>query len=344
MAAPFDVRRLELTRTPVPVVEGVAERVSAGFSFSRSGSLVYVPQASRSARCKLVWVDRRGSAQTLAVPPRWYVNPRISPDGRRLAVGSRDDGDMWLYDIPRETLTRLTFGGNNCCPVWSPDGKRMAFASNRVGPWAMFWKPVDGNGPDEVLMRSEHTATPQAWSPDGRTLAFLENNGIAGYGMGVLTFGSQRQPWRLPQVPFVQIEPMFSPDGRWLAYTSNESGRFEIYVQPFPGLRGKWQISTEGGREPVWARNTRELFYRNGGKMMVVNIMTQPTFNAAKPKLLFEGHYAADSFPHRNYDVTPDGQRFVMVKPSEEELAATQINVVLNWFEELKRRVGPGKN
>ena len=114
-------------------------------------------------------------------------------------------------------------------------------------------------------------------------------------------------------------------------------------MQPFPSLIGKWQISTEGGREPVWERSARELFYRNGGKMMVVNIMTQPTFNAAKPKLLFEGHYAADSFPHRNYDVTPDGQRFVMVKPSEQELAVTQINVVLNWFQELKRRVGPGE-
>src|SRR5437762_4163811 len=133
----------------------------------------------------------------------------------------------------------------------------------------------------------------------------------------------------------------FSPDGRWLAYASNETGRYEVYVQPFPGLGGKWQISTEGGREPVWARNGRELFYRNGGKMMVVDVTTQPSFTTTKRRMLFEGYYAADTKNETNYDVTPDGQRFVMVKPSEQERTATQINMVLNWFEDLKRRVGP---
>jgi len=147
----------------------------------------------------------------------------------------------------------------------------------------------------------------------------------------------------VPQTPFVQIEPTFSPDGLWLAHASNNSGRYEVYVQPFPGPGGKWQISTEGGREPVWARNARELFYRNGSKMMIVDLTTQPSFRAAKPRILFEGRYAADTLARRSYGVTPDGQNFVMLKPSEQELSATQINVVLNWFEDLKRRVGPGE-
>jgi len=192
-------------------------------------------------------------------------------------------------------------------------------------------------------MRSEHTVTPQAWSPDGRSLVFLEDGAANGFSIGVVSPGSQRQPQqRLVQTPFVQIQPTFSPDGRWLAYALNETGRFEVYVQPFPGAGGKWQVSTEGGREPVWARNGSELFYRNGGKMMVVNVTTRPGFTATKPRMLFEGRYAADSPAQTNYDVNPDDQRFVMVKPSEEELKATQINMVLNWFEELKRRVGSG--
>jgi eukaryotic-like serine/threonine-protein kinase len=193
------------------------------------------------------------------------------------------------------------------------------------------------------LLSSNRSTTPQAWSPDGRLLVFLEDYGTAGFAMGVLTVTGQHQQRRFAQARFVQIEPTFSPDGRWLAYVSNESGRYEVYVQPFPMLDGKWQVSTEGGREPVWARSGREIFYRNGGKMMQVSVTTQPSFHAANPRILFEGRYAADHIVNRNYDVTADGQRFVMVKPSEQELAATQINVVLNWFEDLKRRAGPGE-
>jgi len=187
-------------------------------------------------------------------------------------------------------------------------------------------------------MKSDHSITAQAWSPDGQMLAF-RHNATTGFAIGVLPRGGE--PRLFLQTAFTEIEPSFSPDGRWLAYASNETGRFEIYVQPFPGPGGKWQLSTEGGREPVWARNPRELFYRNGGKMMVVDVTMQPNFHAAKPRRLFEGHYAADPLGIRNYDVTPDGQRFIMVKPSDRELAATQIDVVLNWFEDLQRRVGP---
>jgi serine/threonine-protein kinase len=342
IAAPFDVARLELTGPAVPVVEDVAENIvqngSSGFSLSGSGTLVYIPQAGESGST-LASVDRKGSVQPLALPPRNYGFPRFSPDGRRLAISY--DSEIWLYDVSRETLSRLTFGGNSDFQIWCPDGKRVTFASNRAGPWAIFWKLADGSGPDELLMRTEHSVVPHVWSPDSRLLLFSQEAG-SGYTIGVLPLRGQHQPSSL-QTPFVPFEPTFSPDGRWLAYASNETGRFEVYVQLFSGAGGKWQISTEGGREPVWARNPNELFYRNGGKMMVVNLTTQPSFHAGKPRMLFEGHYAADTIRVRNYDVTPDGQRFVMIKPSEQELSATQINVVLNWFEDLKRRVGPGR-
>jgi Tol biopolymer transport system component len=251
--------------------------------------------------------------------PEGYSEPRFSPDGQRLAVCS--DSEIWVYDFPRAAFTRLTFGGNSCFPVWAPDGKRVAFASNKAGPWTVFWKAVDGSGPEELLMGSEHSAVPHAWSPDGQLLAFVEEHPPSGRAIGVLPVMGERNPRSFLQPPFLHVEPAFSPDGRWLAYVSNETGRYEVYVQSFPSLQGKWQVSTEGGREPVWARNPKELFYRSGGKMMVVDLTTQPSFHAGKPRMLFEGHYVADTVRQRNYDVSPDGQRFVMIQPSAQELS-----------------------
>ncbi len=182
-----------------------------------------------------------------------------------------------------------------------------------------------------------------SWSPDGQLLAFVEVNPTTGYDIWVLRL-SDRKAQPFLRTPFNESVPRFSPDGRWLAYISNESGRYEIYVQPYPGPGGKWQISTEGGTEPIWNPNGRELFYRSGDKMMAVDIATQPSFTAGKPRVLFEGRYELSPATTPNYDVSPDGQRFLMLKPAEaSEAAPTQINVVLNWFEELKRRVPTGK-
>ena len=190
-----------------------------------------------------------------------------------------------------------------------------------------------------------------SWSPDGQVLAFIEVNPTTQRDVWMLRIrdtspGSRQiskvQPFL--RTPFTESAARFSPDGRWLAYISDESGRSEIYVQPYPGPGGKWQISTEGGKEPVWNPNGRELFYRSGDKMMAVDITTQPGFAAGKPRMLFEGQYQPTPATIPNYDVTPDGQRFLMLKPVEQAQAApTQINVVLNWFEELKRRVPTGK-
>jgi Tol biopolymer transport system component len=181
-----------------------------------------------------------------------------------------------------------------------------------------------------------------SWSPDGQMLAYFEVNPDTQRDIWVLRMGDRKaQPFL--RTRFDEAVPQFSPDGRWLAYISNESGRYEIYVQAFPGPGGKWQISTEGGTEPAWNRNGHELFYRSGDKMMAVDIATLPSFSVGKPKILFEGRYDLAPFPSTNYDVSPDGQRFLMVKPSEQEAAATQIIVVQNWFEELKQKVPTGK-
>jgi Tol biopolymer transport system component len=343
MAATFDPERLQATGASVPVVNGVVQSISSGaaqYSISTTGTLVYVPGGVQGAERKLVWVDRNGAEQPLAAPAHAYESPRFSPDGQRIAVVT--DGQIWLYDLSRETLTRFTFEGNtNSRPIWTPDGKRIAFYSTKDGPLNIFWQLADGSGGLEKLATSDFINVPDSFSPDGQLLAFHEANPKTGEDIFVLRL-SDRKVLPFLRTPFDEGDPRFSPDGRWIAYMSDESGRSEIYVQPYPGPGGKWQISADGGTEPVWNRNGRELFYRNGNKMMAVEITTQPNFALGNPRVLFEGPYVLATVPISNYDVSPDGRRFLMVKPVDSAAAATQINVVLNWFEELKRRVPTG--
>ena len=345
LAVPFDPQRLTVTGTSVPVVDGVLQFASTGaaqYSLSTTGSLVWVAGGVQSTQTKLVWVSRNGAEQTLAAPARAYGRPRLSPDGQRIAATI--GGQVWLYDLARETLTRFTFEGtSNNFPLWTPDGKRVAFNSNSEGPLNLFWELANGSGGLERLTTSEYTHGAQSWSPDGQLLAYTQVNPTTGYDIWVLRVGDRKaQPFL--RTRFNESAPEFSPDGRLLAYVSDESGRFEVYVQPYPGPGGKWQISTDGGMEPVWNRNGRELFYRSGDKMMAVDITAQPSFSAGKPRMLFEGQYQPSPFVYENYDVSPDGQRFLMLKPVESgDAAPTQINVVLNWFEELKQKVPTGK-
>jgi len=347
MAAPFDQQQLQITGGPVPVVEGVMQIGFGGgvqYALSRTGSLVYVPGATPAAE-RLVWVSRNGTEQALAAPPHGYITPRISPDGRRAAmtIAEQDNNNVWLYDFGRDTLTRLTFGGGvNQTPAWTPDGKRIAFTSNKEGPLNVFWQPADGSGGMERLTTSGYTEVPRSFSPDGQSLAFIDLGAATGYDISVLRLSDRKvQPFL--QTPTNESVPSFSPDGHWLAYISDESGRFEVYVQPYPGPGGKYQVSTEGGTEPVWNPNGKELFYRSGDKMMAAEISTQPGFSVGKPKMLFQGPYVPTPFTFPNYDVSPDGQRFLMIKQSEQSASLTQIVVVQNWFEELKRRVPTAK-
>jgi Tol biopolymer transport system component/tRNA A-37 threonylcarbamoyl transferase component Bud32 len=346
VAVPFDPQSLQITGTAVPVVEGVLQSFGAGgaqYSFSAAGSLVYVPGRLEAQQSQPVWVSRNGAERPLALPARAYRSLRLSPDGRRAAASiDEQGGQVWLYDLSRETLTRFTFEGSNGGPAWTRDGKRIAFSSNKEGLGNIFWQAADGSGGPEQLTTSEYDQGPTSWAPDGQLLAFSENNPATKNDIWVLQLNDRKsQPFL--RTPFAERAARFSPDGRWLAYASNESGRYEIYVQPYPGPGEKWQISTEGGTEAVWNPSGRELFYRSGNKMMAVEIATQPAFSAGKPGVLFEAPYLPSGSPDPNYDVSPDGQRFLMLKSTEQEQAgSTQIDVVLNWFEELKQRVPTG--
>jgi Tol biopolymer transport system component len=354
MAALFDPQRLAVTGTAVPVVEGALESTSGAtqYSISATGSLVYIPGGFQSARLRLSWVNRNGAEQPLAVPPRAYIHPRLSPDGTRFTVGVLEqDSQTWVYDLSRDTLTRVTFEGNyNPMSAWTPDGRRLAIESNKAGIPNLFWQLADGSGGLEQLAKSDYVQVPVSWSPDGQRLAYIEINPTTGYDIWVLRMndastssGQGRKAEPFLRTPFSEVAPRFSPDSRWLAYVSDESGRYEVYVQPYPGPGGKWQISTEGGGEPVWNRNGKELFYRNGDKLMAVDITTQHGFAAGKPRMLFEGRYELPPVPIDNYDVSLDGQRFLMIKPSEQTASLNQIVVVQNWFEELKQKVPAGK-
>jgi eukaryotic-like serine/threonine-protein kinase len=337
MATPFDVRSLKTTGPAVPVVEGV---MPLQYSFSSTGTLVYIPGSSQAPQLRLVWVDRKGTEQPIPAPPHNYVMPRISPDGRRVAAGLEEaDNEVWLYDLTRDTLTRLTFAaGENIDPAWTPDGQRIVFkgVGNRL-----YWQPSDGSGAAEALTDGNLSSNdiPGSFSPDGQAMAIVEATPTQ--SVWVLQLRDRKaQVFERGQTN--ETAPRFSPDGHWIAYTSSESGRPEIYVRPYPGPGGKYQISTEGGTEPMWNPKGRELFYRTGNKMMAVDVSTQPGFSAGKPRLLFEGAYVPTPRSFPNYDVAPDGQRFLMLKATDQAQAQTQIHLVLNWFEELKRRVPAG--
>ncbi len=340
-AAPFDLDRLDVTGSPVPVVQGVHVEWATWpyFTLANDGTLVYVPGAPLDAK-RLVWVDRKGAVQPLSAPPKPYDNPVLSPDGQRLAIVIREDNhDVWTYEPARGTLTRLTSDpGEDETPVWMPDGKRLVFAGNRLGAQKVLSTSADGTGAEEEVLgtRGGHRHAVSV-SPDGQVVAFEEDSSATGFDVWVMPVQGDRKPRPFLRTQFTETGAKFSPDGRWIAYTSNESGESEVYVLAYPGPGGKWKISTGGGAEPIWARSGRELFYRNGDKMMVAEVTTQPTFTTSQPRVLFEGRF--DTLPwNSNYDVTPDGQRFLMVQ-SADPAGQNQLNVVLNWFEELKRLV-----
>jgi serine/threonine-protein kinase len=308
-------------------------------------SLAYLPGTGGWPKHKLVLLDRLGQALTLPLPPHTYYVPRLSPDGQYLAssITSQQKGeeDIWISELERNTLTRLTFNPYvDHTPIWTPDAKRVTFSSGgRFQPPDLSCKPADGTGADERLSVMDHAQFPTCWSPDGRNLLFTDEHPDTKFDIWILSMNHERKSQPLIRSQFNETAGVFSPDARWIAYQSDESSRYEIYVRPFPELGSKKQISVEGGTEPVWAPGGRELFYRNGAKMMVVAIKTYPQLKFTKPKLLFEGVYATNRIT-ANYDITHDGTRFLMIK--EEKAVLTQINVVLNWAEELKRLVKRG--
>jgi Tol biopolymer transport system component/tRNA A-37 threonylcarbamoyl transferase component Bud32 len=339
-AAPFDPARLKVTGPSVLVLEGVSsspESGSADFGVSRDGSLVYVPGRPRGTDRRVLRVDRTARSRPLMDLRRAFAGISLSPDGRRLALEIEGaNNHLWVYDLERSTLTPQTLRWNNIWAIWTPDGRGLTFASNREGLSNLFWQPADGSGPTERLTPwpSEHWKVARSWSPDGKTLVFCDLSPTTRWDIWVLRRDGERQAQPLLQGPSNEFWAALSPNGHWLAYASDESGREEVYVRPFPGSGGRWPISTDGGSQPAWARNGRELFYRNGDQMMAVTVASDATFSVTKPRVLFE----AKALWSASYDVTPNGE-FLVIEPGESDSPPSQINVVLNWAQELRQRV-----
>jgi serine/threonine-protein kinase len=332
LAAPFDLARLAVTGPALPVLERVLTSSSAGtaqFSVAADGTLVYLPANSLHEERSVVAVDRSGVARPLTDSRRPYEDMALSPDGRRLALTIEGPSwNIWILELARGALTRLTLEHDNRDPRWTHDGKRVVYGSFRNGRYGLYSKPADGSGPEEQLTTSGYSHSPESWSPDGRVLAFGEWRPDTQADIWLLpgADAATRQPRPLVATKFSDGSSAFSPDGRWLAWDSTESGREEVYVQPYPGPGARVQVSIDGGMRPVWAASGRELFYRNGDKMMAVPIETKPDFKAGAPRMLFEGRYWHAGL---DYQVSLAGDRFYLIR---EGPAPTEIRVIQNWL------------
>jgi eukaryotic-like serine/threonine-protein kinase len=341
MAVRFDPKRLEIQGTPVVMVDDVEQTVwgEPQVALSSTGVLAYLQASGSPHGSTLVWVTPQGQETATGATGRPFVQPHISPDGRTVAVALRGGlTDVWVFDLARETWTRLTFDGHSANPLWTPDGKRLTFTAGQDGPTSILWKAPDNSEADVTLVKADRPSVPLSWAPDGRTLAFVRVDAQSAMDIWTLNVEEKNGGRPFLQTRFREGAPAFSPDGRWIAYASDESGKNQIYVRPFPGPGQTWTISTEGGNEPVWPRRGDQLFYRNGDAVMAVDVRTAPEFSAGKPRRLFEGPYERTIALWPNYDVTPDGQRLLMIKGEQAPSARTQIDLVQNWLEDLKQR------
>src|SRR5262249_41342559 len=345
MAQRFDPDRLRLTGEPVRVADAVAYNPfnsRTTITASDNGILAYrAGPGSGVPTSELAWFDRQGKRIGTAVGRGFYVRPRLSPEGQRIVVEKLDlqesFRDLWLVDVARSTVSRLTFGpSSQSNAVWSPDGTRVVFVSDRDNAYGLYEKLSSGAGDERLLRRSGSPMAPTDWSADGRFIAYTEVDAKTKEDLWVLPVFGDRKPMPLLRTPFIEGQGRFSPDGKWIAYASDESGRREIYVQSFPPSGAKWQISTDGGSFPEWRGDGRELFYFGPDqKLMSVEIGTGSTLSAGKPQALFGARYFR--IPISPYTVSSDGRKFLIVSPTEDESNSAPLTVVLNWTAELKR-------
>ena len=357
-AVAFDLARLQVIGGPVPMVQGVARAVApesqtgtGHFGLSNQGSLVYVSGGALTPERTLAFVDQSGRIDPLNVPPDAYLSPRLSPDGRTVAVQSTREGGnvIWTYDLSNDRqIQQLTFEGDNHRPIWTSDGERITFASDRDGTMSLYWQPADGSERADRLTTAEEGELhwPGSWSSDGEVLTFMVQSGD---DWDVWTLSRVEGGWE-PEPLFdadgrIHMGPELSPDGNWLAYFSgNVISAQDVYVEPFPPTGQVERISQNGGYFPFWSRGGSRLFYRAistsvGNRLRSVDIETRPSFRFTNESLLSPEGFSVVTF-YRDFDVTANGERFLMIFPSAtDEGVRPQINVVLNWFQELTERV-----
>jgi eukaryotic-like serine/threonine-protein kinase len=350
---PFDAKKLALSGDPSAVAEHVAVPVTnvGGFSVSENGVLTYRTGPTVSMNFQFAWFDRMGKLVEAFGALGGYRGVDVSPDGKRIAVHRHDSngGDIWLFESARrETMSRFTFDAtqDNSSPIWSPDGSRIAFGSQRNGKWGIYQKSANGTGGEELLVESDLPMVPMCWSPDGKFIVYTLRDPKTGFDVWILPLGDKK-PVAFLQSSFNERDPQISPNGKWIAYTSNETGRDEIYVRPFPAGEGKWQISSKGGYYSKWRRDGKELFYLETStsprNMISVKVNTAgPTFEYGDPAVLFDSLFvnAGHGSPYQAFAVSPDGQRFLIPRPDsrdEQGTASAPITVVLNWTAGLKK-------
>jgi serine/threonine-protein kinase len=345
-AVRFDARRLEVQGNAVPVMEGILTRagVAPNYAVSRNGHLLYATQDPQSQLRSLVWVDRTGSEVPIPAPPRAYIYPRLSPDGSRLAISVADqEMDVWIWNFARRALTRLTLDpARDMDPVWTADGQEIVFSSDRGGGFLNPYRQnADGRGTAQRLTESPYQQFASSVTPDGSAVIFHQFT-LSNWDVLKLSLdgGGEAEPVLASQ--FAELHADISPDGKWIAYQSTESDRAEVYVRSFPDPEsaGQSQVSIDGGSRPLWARNGRELFFLDPvGRLTTVPVqLASGSFTAGNPSRVLDRAYVnADNA--RTYDVSSDGQRFLMVKETGAATAEPVLNLVLvqNWFEELKR-------
>jgi Serine/threonine protein kinase len=343
MAQPFDANKLRLTNEPISIAQPVSFNGGLGrgtFSVSENGVLIY--RGGTGQINQPIWFDRAGKQLGSLGEPGLFFTLWLSPDEKRVAADRMDPQmgtqDIWLFDLLRDIPSRFTTNpGNDWYPLWSPDGNSIVFTSNRDGVPNLYLKNASGVGDEGVLLKSEEIKVADDWSADGKFIVYESRNSQTKLDLWILPMSGDRKPFPFLQTLFNEQQAHFSPDGKWIAYTSDESGAPEVYVQTFPASGGKWRISTSGGAEPKWRRDGKELFYIAADKkLMSVDTKLGPTFEAGVPKALFETRITVLTTFRNHYTVTGDGQRFLIISGLEES-NFTPISVVVNWTADLKR-------
>jgi Tol biopolymer transport system component len=339
MAVPLDLRDGRTAGNPVALGPAVATTVAGASeaAVSPTGTLIYWPQ---NADATIGWVDSRGGFQPLLAEPQAYAYPRLSPDGKRIAMTIAANGrsDVWVYDIASHTPTRLTNSGTmNDRPEWSPDGRRVLYRADRGQRTAIWWQPADLSAPATPLEASDqHDFYEGVLSPDGKTLVYqVDDAGSQQADVMYRALDGDTTSRPVAATPSVEAQPRFSPDGKWLAYVTDASGTSQVVVRPVPGPGGQVQVSVTGGAEPVWARDGRRIFYRDGQHLVAASITTVPAFAVTGRTSLFADEYVFAQAPHANYDVSLDGSRFLMVQSTQ----TPELVVVYGWLSELRARM-----